>query len=92
MPQYVIEREIPGVGSFTKEQLQDVATKSVEVLRSLPEVRWLHSYVTEDKIYCVYEAPSPAPIEEHARCGGFPCDRVSQVHATLDPTTAKAAV
>lgn len=88
MPQYVIEREIPGAGSMTSEQLQGISAKSVEVLKGLPEVRWLHSYVTKDRIYCVYDAPGPEPIAEHARCGGFPCDRVSEVHALIDPTTA----
>lgn len=89
MPQYVIERELPGAGSLSPEQLQQISAKSVEVLSTLPDVRWLHSYVTEDRIYCVYEAPDPAPIQEHARCGGFPCTRVSEVKAVIDPSTAR---
>jgi uncharacterized protein DUF4242 len=90
MPKYVIERDIPGAGGWSAEQLQTVAGKSRAVLRDMgPDIQWLTSYVTGDKLYCVYIAPSPDVIREHAARGGFPCDRVSAVHATIDPTTAE---
>lgn len=91
MPKYVIEREIPGAGKMTPQELRAVSEKSVGVLRELgPEIQWVQSYVVDDKIYCVYNAPSPAEIEEHARCGGFPANRISRVRAIIDPTTAEA--
>ncbi|MDP1570185.1 MAG: DUF4242 domain-containing protein [Vicinamibacterales bacterium] len=90
MPKYVIEREIPGAGNFTAEQLQGISQTSCGVLSTLgPQVQWLHSYVTGDKIYCVYIAPNEDLVREHARQGGFPANRVSQVATMIDPTTAE---
>jgi hypothetical protein len=90
MPQYVIEREIPGAGSLTEEQLRAVSLKSLESLGQLgPQIQWLHSYVTEDKIYCVYLAPDEAMIQEHARRAGVPANRISAVRRMLDPKTIK---
>ena len=90
MPKYVIEREIPGAGDLTAEQLQGIAQTSCGVLSSMgPEVQWLESFVTADKIYCVYIAPSEALIREHAAKGGFPADKVSEVKRMIDPTTAE---
>jgi hypothetical protein len=89
MPQYVIEREIPGAGNLTDAELQAVARKSVGVLKELgPEIKWLHSYVTGDKVYCVYLAPDEETIREHARRGGFPANRISAVRRMIDPDTA----
>ncbi len=86
MPEYVIEREIPGAGSLSDSELQAVASKSVNVLKEMgPGIRWLHSYVTGDKIYCVYLAPDEETIQEHARRGGFPANRISAVRRMLDP-------
>jgi hypothetical protein len=91
MPKYVIERELPGAGSLSATELQAIAQKSNQVLASLgPEISWQQSYVTTDKIYCVYIAPDPDIIMEHARCGGFPCDRVSLISAVIDPSTGDA--
>ena len=88
MPKYVIERELPGAGKLTAQELHDISEKSNKVIASLgPEIKWLQSYVTDDKIYCVYVAPDPDIIFEHARCGGFPCDRVSLVSTMIDPST-----
>jgi hypothetical protein len=90
MPRYVVERNIPGAGEWSAEQMQKVAEKSRAVLREMgPEIQWVTSYVTGDRLYCVYIAPSPELIREHAARGGFPCDRVSAVHAVIDPTTAE---
>ena len=90
MPQYVIEREIPGAGLLTDEQLKDVSLKSIESLGSIgPQIQWLHSYVTEDKVYCVYLAPDEATVQEHARRTGIPANRVSAVRRLLDPTNFK---
>ena len=90
MPQYVIEREIPGVHKLSEAQIREISLKSLEVLAELgPQIRWLHSYVTDDKIYCVYLAPDEAAVREHARRGGFPADRVSRVTTVIDPTTAE---
>lgn len=90
MPQYVIERDIPGAGQLTDEQLRAVSLKSLESLASLgPQIQWLHSYVTEDKIYCVYLAPDEATIQEHARRTGIPANRVSAVRRLLDPVNVK---
>jgi cell division inhibitor SulA len=92
MPKFVIEREVPGAGSMSAQQLGALAAKSCDVLRVLgPEVQWLESYVTDDKIYCVYIAPSEALLREHARRGGFPANKVSEVREIIDPTTAEAA-
>jgi len=89
MPQFVIEREIPGVGNLSEAELQAVARKSVGVLKDMgPAIKWLHSYVTGDKIYCVYLAPDEETVREHARRGGFPANRISAVRRLIDPTTA----
>jgi hypothetical protein len=91
MPKYIIEREIPGVGSLPMEQLRAISQKSCSVLSQMgPRIQWLHSYVTGDKIYCVYIAPDEQTIREHARQGGFPANRVSQITDVIDPTTAEA--
>ena len=91
MPKFVIERNIPGAGKLTAEQLNGVAQKSCSALRQLgPQVQWLESFVTDDKVYCVYIAPDEASIREHARLGGFPADSVQAVRRTIDPTTAEA--
>jgi len=88
MPKYVIERELPGAGNLSADELQAISEKSNKVIGELgPDIRWLTSYVTEDKIYCVYVAPDPDIIEEHARCGGFPADRITEVSAVIDPST-----
>ena len=90
MPKYVIEREIPGAGALSAEQLQGISQKSCSVLGKLgPQIQWLHSYVTGDKIYCVYIAPNEALVREHATQGGFPANRVSEVKTIIDPTTAE---
>jgi cell division inhibitor SulA len=91
MPKYVIEREIPGAGKLTHEQLQGISQKSCGVLKNLgPQIQWVESYVTDDKVYCVYIAPSEALVREHAKQGGFPANRVSEVRRMIDPTTAEA--
>ena len=90
MPKYVIEREISGAGNMTPQQLQAVSQTSCGVLRKLgPEVQWVHSYVTGDKIYCIYIAPDEKLIREHAAQGGFPANRISEVKAIIDPTSAE---
>jgi hypothetical protein len=90
MPKFVIERTIPGAGSLTAEQLKAVSQTSCGVLKSLgPTIQWEHSYVTDDKIYCVYSAPNAEMIREHARLGGFPADSVQEVRTMIDPTTAE---
>jgi len=90
MPKYVIEREIPGLGKWSADQLRAASQKSCGVLNKLgPQVQWLHSYVTDDKLYCVYIAPDAELVREHAKQGGFPANRVSQVRAVIDPTTAE---
>lgn len=91
MPKYVIERDIPGAGKLTDDQLQGISEKSCGVLRNLgPNIQWVESYVTGDKIYCVYIAPDEALVREHAKQGGFPANRVSEVIRIIDPTTAEA--
>ena len=89
MPKFVIEREITGVGKLSGEELHAIAMKSCAVLQELPHVQWLQSYVTDDKIYCVYIAPDAAAVREHATRGGFPANTVSQVRHVIDPTTAE---
>ena len=90
MPKYVIEREIPGLGNLSDAELRAVSQKSVEVLRGLgPQIQWLHSYVTGDKLYCVYLAPNEETIREHAKRGGFPANRISAVRRLIDPGTAE---
>ena len=90
MPRYVIERDIPGAGSLPSDQLHAISQKSCSVLNNLgPQIQWDHSYVTGDKIYCVYIAPSEELIREHARQGGFPANRISEVTSIIDPVTAE---
>ena len=90
MPKFVIEREIPEVGKLSPEQLQAVSQTSCGVLSEMgPKIQWLQSYVTDDKIYCVYIAPDAETVREHAQKGGFPANRVSQVRSVIDPTTAE---
>jgi hypothetical protein len=90
MPKFLIEREIPGAADMSRQQLQAVSEKSCSVLRNLgPEIQWLHSYVTGDKIYCVYIAPNEQMVREHARLGGFPANRISEIKSIIDPTTAE---
>ena len=90
MPKYVIEREIPGAGKMTTTELQGISAKSCGVLRDLgPSIQWVESYVTDDKIYCVYIAPNEAMVREHARQGGFPANKVSEVRTMIGPTTAE---
>ena len=89
MPKYVIERDVPGAGRLSPGELQAISQRSCAVLAVLgPEIRWHESYVTEDKLYCVYSAPSAELIREHARQGGFPANRISEVRRTIDPGTA----
>lgn len=90
MPKYVIERDIPNAGQLTPDQLQAISQKSCSVLRALgPQIQWVQSYVTDDKIYCVYIAPNEGLVREHAKQGGFPASRVSEVKEIIDPTTAE---
>jgi cell division inhibitor SulA len=91
MPKYVIEREIPGAGQLNAEQLRGISQKSCGVLQKLgPQIQWVESYVTGDKVYCIYIAPNEALVREHARQGGFPANRVSEIHTIIDPTTSEA--
>ena len=90
MPKYIIEREIPGAGRLTPKELHGVSQKSCSVLQKLgPQIQWVQSYVTGDKVYCVYIAPSEDLIREHARQGGFPANKISEVKAMIDPSTAE---
>lgn len=90
MPQYLIERNIPGAGALTPAELKAISQKSCGVLNELgPQIQWVHSYVTGDQIHCVYRAPNEAMVREHARQGGFPADRVLEIRATIDPSTAE---
>jgi hypothetical protein len=90
LPKYMIERELPGAGDLSPEQLQAVSQKSCGVLKNLgPQIQWVHSYVTQDKIYCVYVAPNEKLIREHAAQGGFPANRISKVTTIIDPTTSE---
>ena len=91
MPKYVIERDIPNAGSLTQHEIQAISQKSCSVLQNLgPQIQWVHSYVTDDKIYCVYIAPNEEMVKEHAKQGGFPANRVSEVKRMIDPTSAEA--
>ncbi len=91
MPKFVIERVMPGAGSLSPEELQAASQTSCGVLRAMgPQIQWVHSYVTEDKVYCVYIAPDKKAIEEHAQRGGFPANSISEVRTVIDPTTAEA--
>lgn len=90
MPKYVIEREIPGAGKLTAEELRGISEASCNVLRKMgSEIQWIQSYVAEDKIYCVYVAPNEEMVREHARLGGFPANSVSRVSTIIDPVTAE---
>jgi len=91
MPKYVIEREIPGAGNLSAEELQGVSQKSCSVLQNLgPQIQWVQSYVTGDKVYCVYIAPNEEMIREHAQQGAFPANKISEIKTIIDPTTAEA--
>lgn len=91
MPKYVIEREIPGAGALTAQELQGISQKSCGVLSEMgPKIQWLESYVTDDKVYCVYIAPDAATVKEHAEKGGFPANSIAEVKTIIDPTTAEA--
>jgi hypothetical protein len=91
MPKYVIEREIPGAGNLSPEELQSVSQTSCNVLRKMgPDIQWVQSYVTGDKVYCIYIAPNEEMIREHAREGGFPANSISEIKTTIDPTTSEA--
>jgi hypothetical protein len=90
MPKFVIERELPGAGKLSPQELQAISQKSCGVLRGMgPQIQWIQSYVTDDKIYCVYIAPNEETVREHARQGGFPANQVSRVRSVIDPTTAE---
>jgi len=90
VPKFVIERELPGAGKLSPQELQAVSQKSCGVLQKMgPQIQWLHSYVTDDKIYCVYIAPNEQAIREHAQQGGFPANRISAIRRIIDPTTAE---
>ena len=90
MPKYVIERNLPGAGNLSSDDLRAISQKSVEVLDSMAgRAQWLQSYVTDDKLFCVYIADDEATVEEHANCGGFPCNAVRRVGTIIDPTTAE---
>ena len=89
MPKYLIERELPGAGNLSPQDLQGISRKSCDVLRAMgPEIQWIHSYVTPDKIYCVYIAPNEEMIRQHATQGGFPANRIVRVETIVDPSTA----
>jgi len=91
MPKYVIEREIPGAGSLSQQELQIISQKSCNVLAEMgPQIQWMQSYVTSDKLYCVYLAPDEAAVREHARRGGFPVNRISEVKSMINPITGES--
>ncbi len=90
MPKYVIEREVPNASNLSAQELRTISQKSCSVLNQMgPQIQWVHSYVTDDKIYCVYIAPNEEMVREHARKGGFPANRVAAVKAVIDPTTSE---
>lgn len=90
MPKYVIERDLPGAGKLTRDQLRAVSQKSCSVLNTLgPEIQWIESYVTADKIYCIYRAPNEEMIREHAKQGGFPANKISEITSVIEPSTAE---
>ena len=90
MPKYIIEREIPGAGSLTAQDLQGISQKSCGILKDMgPKIQWVESYVTDDKVYCVYIAPDEATVKAHAEQGGFPANRISEIKTMIDPTTAE---
>ena len=91
MPKYVIERLVPGAGKMSPEELKAISSRSCDVLNKLgPSIQWIHSYVTENKIYCVYIAPNEEMVREHAKMGGFPANQIASVRALIDPTTSEA--
>jgi uncharacterized protein DUF4242 len=91
MPKYIVEREISGAGKLSRQELHAISQKSCGVLNKMgPQIQWVESFVTPDKIYCVYISPNPEAIKEHARLGGFPANRISEVKSMIDPTTAEA--
>ncbi len=91
MPKYIIEREIPGAGSLTAQDLQNISQKSCGILNEMgPKIQWVESYVTDDKVYCVYIAPDEATVKAHAEQGGFPANRISRIRTMIDPTTAES--
>ena len=90
MPKYVIEREIPNAGALSAQELKEISQKSCGILNDMgPEIQWLQSYVTDEKVYCIYIAPNEATVREHAERGGFPADNVSVIRSVIDPTTAE---
>jgi hypothetical protein len=90
MPRYLIERDIPGLGKLTQQEIAEVSRGSVKVLNTMaPRVQWVQSYVTDDKLFCVYLADDPEAVREHATCGGFPANLITRVHQVIDPTTAE---
>ena len=90
MPKFVIEREIPGAGQFTGEDLKGISQKSCSVLRELgPDIQWIHSYVTDDKIYCVYRAANEDLVYQHAEKGGFPANSIAEIRSTIDPSSSE---
>jgi len=90
MPKFLIERELPGAGNLSAAELQEISRTSCGALQKMgPQIQWLHSYVTGDKIYCVYIAPNEEMVREHAKQGGFPANRVSEIKSVIDPTTAE---
>lgn len=92
MPKFLIEREIPGAGKLSPSELQGISQTSCGVLREMgPRIQWIQSYVTDDKVYCVYIAPDEEAVREHASRGGFPANRISRISSIIDPTTAEAA-
>jgi hypothetical protein len=92
MPKYLIEREIPGAGNLSKSDLQTISQTSCDVLQKMgPQIQWVESYVTGDKVYCVYISPNEEMIREHAQRGGFPANRISEIKSVIDPTTAERA-
>ena len=91
MPQFIIEREIEGAGDLTQQDLTGISQKSCSILKNMgPEIEWVHSYVTQDKIFCIYNAPDEKTILDHAEQGGFPANNIAQVSKMIDPTTAEA--
>jgi hypothetical protein len=90
MPKYVIEREIPGAGKLSAEELQGISQKSCGVLKEMgPQIQWVESFVTDDKVYCVYIAPNEAAVRQHAQKGGFPANRIAEIRSVIDPATAE---
>jgi hypothetical protein len=90
MPKYVIERDIPGAGKLTAQELQAISQKSCSVLREMgPQIQWVQSYVTDDRVYCVYIAPNEEAVRKHAQKGGFPANRISRIRTMIDPTTSE---